>query len=90
MVNLAVFFSFNNMYSMLKSDPNLAIAQTSHCDQDVTYSCKRALKFNVSTIIVVENHNFLHSKPSNHEPTERILIERGNLLFIRNYILHRG
>ena len=67
---------------MLKSDDNLTIAQTSHCDQAVTYSYKRANKFNLSAIVGVENHSFLYINHFNHQPPQRVLIERGVGYFI--------
>ena len=78
------------MYSMLKSDPNLTIAQTTHCDQDAIYSYKRALKSIFSAIVGVKKHSFLDIKPSKDEPTELVLVESGDFLFVSNYIPHCG
>ena len=77
------------MYSILRSDPNLTISQTDHCDQAVPCYYKRNNKFNFSTIVGVEIHIFLDIKPSKHESIERVLIKRGDISFVRNNIPHR-
>ena len=52
------YFTFVTMHSMLKSDPNLKIAQTTHYDQAAPYYCKRANTFNFSAIVGIEKQSF--------------------------------
>ena len=84
------YFPFVTNYSMIISNPNLTISQTAHCDQSDHYSYKRGNTFNFSAIVGIKKNNFLDIKYLNQESVERVLIERGNNLFVRNDIPHRG
>ena len=84
------YFLFNTDYSLLNYDANLTIIQTFHCDQAAPYSYKRANKSSFSSIVGVENNSFLDIKPYTHHPPQYVLIERGDVLFVKNDIPRRG
>ena len=84
------YFPFTTNYSVLKSDPNLSITQTTHCDQAAPYSFSRRAKFNFSAIVGIKNQGFLDIKYTNQESVEHVLIEKGGIIFVRNGIPHRG
>ena len=81
-------------YSILKSDGKLMQPQQLHCDvkQQWFYNtAKSNVKFPFSIIVGVENYSFLdfvHVRKQN--TLQRICFQKGDLLFIRGDIPHRG
>ena len=78
-------------YCVLAYDAKLLIPQAAHCDANEANSYGHNLKhFNFSILIDVGNHTFLDIFPYDTYIPTRILIERGDVIFVRNDIVHRS
>ena len=83
-------FDFSLNYSLLKSDPNLDCAQQTHCDQASPFSYGTDKLFTFSAIMGIEKESYLDVCTKGKIEPQRVLIERGDVLFVRNDIPHRG
>ena len=83
-------YDFTFSYSLLRSDANLDCAQQAHCDQDLPYSKGSDRFFTFSAIIGIEKESYLDVMHRGKSQPQRVLIERGDVLFVRNDIPHRG
>ena len=81
---------FQLKYSILKSSPSLAHPQSVHCDTDDAYSLRGDTVFPFSVLIGLEEYSFLDIKLESHDKAGRVLINRGEALFVRGDIPHRG
>ena len=73
------------------SDAKLLIPQAAHFDAHKVNSYGHNSKHsNFSILIGVENHTLLETFPYDTYIPTQILIERGGVIFVRNYIVHRG
>ena len=80
----------NNTYSVSRSDAYLKEHQSTHCDAIGAYNYEQTNKFDFSCIFGIEKYSFLDLKPLKDESVLRVLIKRGDILFIRNDVPHRG
>ena len=77
-------------YSVIKSDGDLAIPQDPHCDIDQPYSYQTKNSFPFVVVIGIEQYSFMDIEFNQRGIIARILIQRGDVLFIRGDIPHRG
>ena len=81
---------FDLQFTLLKYDPNLATPQSTHIDNKPAHTVKSRNKSNFAAIIGVEHQTFLGIKLAGAINHERMLIERGDVMLVRNDISHRG
>ena len=76
--------------SLIKSDPNLYSIQQLHCDEFKPYNFGDKEKvFELSVLICIERQSFIFLKPNGYD-LSRVLMERGDALFMRTDIPHAG
>ena len=83
-------YDFSFSYSLLKSDTNLDCAQQAHCDQASPNSFGTDNFFTFSAIVGIEKESFFDVVARGKVEPQHVLIERGDVLFVRNDIPHRG
>ena len=77
-------------FSILKNDRGLTTPQDVHCDSMQAWGYDKSDKFNISVLIGFEKHSFLDVMSKDGSPPYRFCIERGDMLFLRGDIPHRG
>ena len=81
---------FKYHFSLLKSEPNLATVQQLHCDEFPAYHYgDKSKELELSVLICTERQSFIFVKPYGYD-LSRVLMERGDALFMRTDIPHAG
>ena len=83
-------FEYEMHFQVMKSDPKLMIAQHPHCDSANSYTYGKSKTFLFSMLIGIEESSFLDVSIQGEKGPHRVVYNRGDVIFIRNDIPHRG
>ena len=83
-------FDYDMFFQVMKSDPNLMIAQHAHSDSAQAYSYGKSTRFQFSMLIGIEESSFLDVFIRGEKGPHRVVYNRGDVIFVRNDIPHRG
>ena len=74
----------------MKSDTKLMIAQHAHSDSANVYTYGKSKTFLFSMLIGIEESSFLDVFIQGEKGPYRVVYNRGDVIFVRNDIPHRG
>ena len=83
-------YPYEMHFQVLKSDPKLMLAQHAHSDSAVAFSLAKTKTFPFSMMIGIEECSFLDVYIDGETGPHRVVYNRGDVIFVRNDIPHRG
>ena len=83
-------YPYEMIFHVLKSDPKLMVAQHAHSDSARAFSYGKSKIFQFSILIGIEESSYLDVFIQGENGPHRVVYNRGDVIFVRNDIPHRG